>query len=252
MTPASDEAELVDRVADEKLLGEDMANLPEAVGRPQPIPPSQTRRRLVGIGATLTGVTLIGGVALIIFGVLEAVVSGFGLLGIGALALGAALLGTHWGWVHVAEATADALEGRRNREVLGARRLWLETIKPYTRYEVSTSVRDDGSISIVHVRHRPVRSGDRGFTFAREIVNEELHSGDEPSAAVAERAELMRRQAAADTELERRRFEIAADAYQTAMLDKGDEQQRLAARRAASEALSEQINSNLRDPPLVE
>jgi hypothetical protein len=36
------------------------------------------------------------------------------------------------------------------------------------------------------------------------------------------------------------------------MLGRSDERQRIAALRAASEALSEQINSNLRDPPLVE
>jgi hypothetical protein len=33
---------------------------------------------------------------------------------------------------------------------------------------------------------------------------------------------------------------------------RGDEQERVAALRAASEALSERINANLRDPPLTE
>jgi len=36
------------------------------------------------------------------------------------------------------------------------------------------------------------------------------------------------------------------------LIGRADEEQRRLARRAASEALSHQINSNLRDPPLVE
>lgn len=252
MAQEANPAELVDRCADESLLAGDLGSLPTAVGRPETIPPSRTRGRLVGIGATLTGVTLIAGIALIAYGAVDALSGGLRLLNAGALALGLLLAGTHWGWVHVAEATADSIEGRRNNELLARRRQWLETIKPYTRFDVSTSVGDDGSIKIVRVRHRPVSSGKRGFTFVREVEVEELHSGDEPAAAVAERAEQLRRAAALDTERERERFEVVADAYETALLGRGNEQERLAARRAASEALSEQINSHLRDPPLVE
>jgi hypothetical protein len=252
MTHGSNLAELVGREADERLLAEDLANLPEAVGRPETIPPSRTRGRLVGLGATLTGITLLGGIGLIALGVVQAVSSGFTVLALTALAVGIALVATHWGWVHVAEATADAIEGRRNGDLLARRRLWLATIKPYARYEVSTDVGDDGSITIVRVSYRPIPSGERGFTFAREVVDEEVHSGEESAAVVAERAELLRRQAAHDTARARERFEIASDAYETALLGRSDEQQRIAALRAASEALSDQINSNLREPPLVE
>ncbi len=244
--------ELVGRVADDRLLDEDLANLPLTIGRPETLPASGMRGRLVGIGATLTGVTLISGIVLIVVGVIAALSSGFGLLGTIALALGVLLLSTHWGWVHVAEATADAIEARRNTEINGRRRQWLETIMPYPRYEVATSVDDDGSITIVRTQHRPVASGEHRFTFVRQIDHVEVHSGDESAAAIAERAELLRREAATDTERERHRFDVAADAYQSALLDRGDERQRLEARRAASAALSEQINSNLRDPPLVE
>ena len=86
----------------------------------------------------------------------------------------------------------------------------------------------------------------------REIADREVHSEDESAATVAERAELLRRHAAALTGRERARFEVANDAFQRTLLDTTDEQQRLAAVRAASEALSEQINANLRDPPLME
>jgi len=246
-----DLAELVDCRADERVLTE--GSLPPSIGRPEPMPPpSRTRARIVGIGATLTGVTLLIGIALIAVGVVDAIASSVGALAISAVVVGGLLLGTHWGWVHVAEVTGRALENRRNSEVLDRRRLWLEEIKPYTRYDVTTAVDDDGSIRIVRARYEPVAAGERGFTFSRHAETEEVHSPEEPGAAVAERAELLRREAAADTERERRLYEVAADAYETALLDRDDEQQRLVAQRAASEALSEQINANLREPPLTE
>jgi hypothetical protein len=117
---------------------------------------------------------------------------------------------------------------------------------------VSTRATEDGSITILTVCHRPVSRGEGTYTFEREEVAREVHSAEEPAAAVTERAELLRRAAAADTQRERERYEAARDAYETALLAHGDEQERLAALRAASEALSERINTNLRDPPLTE
>ena len=87
---------------------------------------------------------------------------------------------------------------------------------------------------------------------ARGRDHRELHSPDEPAAAVTDRAETLRREAALATEREHQRYEIAADAYRTALIGRADEEQRRLAQRAAAEALSGQINSNLRDPPLVE
>ena len=252
MASDTDPAELVGLEPDERLLSGDLHALPEAVGRPETLPESPARRRIVAIGATLTGVTLIGGVALLILGVVIATSTGFGVGAIALILLGAVLVSTHWGWVHVAELSANSLERRRNSALLDRRRRWLAGIAPYARWEVSTSTDSDGSIIIVTTRSRPVRCGESGFTFVREIVAREVHSGEEPAAAVAERAELLRRQAAASTERERERYEAAYDAYQTALLAHADEQERLAAVRAASEALSEGINANLRDPPLTE
>jgi hypothetical protein len=245
-----DPAELVDRRPDERLLSE--RDLPVSIGRPQPMPPpSRTRARIVALGATLTGVTLLIGIALVGVGIGEAV-SDAAVLAIAAIAVGVVLVATHWGWVHVAEWTGQAIERRRDSEVLDRQRRWLEEIKPYTRYEVTTTVDDDGSIRVARARYDPVATGERGFAFSRRVEHEEIHSPEEPGAAVAERAELLRRHAAADTERERRRFEVAADAYHTALLRSDDEQQRQVARRAASEALSQQINANLREPPLIE
>jgi hypothetical protein len=131
-------------------------------------------------------------------------------------------------------------------------REWLAGIEPYPRLEVSTAVEDDGSITILSVRHRPVASGDRAFTFVREVARREVHPADEPAAAVTERAEHLRREAALVTERERKRYEVAADAYRAALMGRADDEQRRLAQRAASEALSGQINANLREPPLVE
>jgi hypothetical protein len=178
--------------------------------------------------------------------------SGIDLAGVLAAVVGLILIATHWGWVHVAEITANSMEGRSNAEVLDRRRQWLTAIEPYTRFEVSTEVQDDGSIAICSVRHSPLRVGEARFTFVREVEHRELHAPDEPAAAVAERAEALRREAALATEQERRRYEIAAEAYRAALIGRADDEQRRLAQRAASEALSHQINSNLRDPPLVE
>ena len=251
MASELDPAELVGRVADERLLDAEIANLPSSVGRPEAVPPSKTRGRIVGVGATLTGVTLIGGITLVLMGVVVAVSGGIGAVAIVAIVLGLILAATHWGWVHVAEATADAIEARRDSEITARRRHWLDMIEPYTHYEVATDVGEDGSITISRVRYRPVGSGERRFTFEREVEHSEVHSGDESGAAITERAELLRRQAAADTEREREGFEAAHDAYQAALLAEGSEREQQEARRAESRALSERINSNLRDPPLT-
>jgi hypothetical protein len=237
---------------DERLLADDLDKLPAALGRPEVIVPSRARRRIVGTGATLTAVSLVAGVLLVALGVIDAISSGIDVAAVLALVIGGLLIATHWGWVHVAEITANSLEGHTSAEVVERRRQWLAEIEPYTRLEVSTEVGDDGSIAICSVRHRPVRLGEDRFTFARELQHREVHSPDEPAAAVTERAETLRREAALANEQERQRYEIAAEAYRAALMGRADEEQRRLARRAASEALSHQINSNLRDPPLVE
>ena len=252
MIDGSSPAEFVAREPDERLLSDDLANLPEAVGQPEAIVPSRSRGRIVGTGATLTAVSLILGSLLVLLGLIDAVSSGIDGLSVAIIAVGAILVVTHWGWVHVAELTANSIEGRGNAQVEDRRRQWLTTIQPYSRFEIYTRVEDDGAITIYRVVHRPVASGERRFTFDREVEYEEVHSPDEPAATVAERAELLRRQAAQDTERERERYQIAADAYESVLIDHDDEQQRRLAQRAASEALSHQINSNLRDPPLFE
>lgn len=252
MSEVSNPAEFVAFRPDERLLEEDLDKLPAAVGQPEIVPRHRAPGGIVGAGAALTAASLVIGVLLVLLGVIDAVSSGIDAAPIVAVVVGALLISTHWGWVHVAELTAKSLEGRTNAEVVDRRQQWLASIEPYTQREVSTEVQDDGSIAIYTVRHRPVHAGEEHFTFVREIEHRELHPPDEPAAAVTERAEVLRREAALATERERERYEIAADAYRTALLGREDDEQRRLAQRAASDALSSQINSNLRDPPLVE
>jgi len=252
MDESSNPADFVGYQADERLLGEDLDKLPAAVGRPELVPRSRARGGIVGAGATLTAASLVIGALLVLLGVIDAISSGIDAAPIVAVVLGALLISTHWGWVHVAELTANSLEGRSHVDVIERRQQWLASIEPYTRFEVSTEVQDDGSIAICSLRHRPVQSGEERFTFVRELEQREVHPPDEPAASVTERAEGLRREAALATEREHERYEVAADAYRTALLGREDEEQRRLAQRAASEALSRQINSNLRDPPLVE
>lgn len=243
---------MLGRQPDERMLSDELSQLPSAVGHPVPLPgDSPMRRQVVGVGAALTGITLLVGIALIAAGIGEAV-SHAAVLGIALIVVGVAFIGTHWGWVHVAELTGNAIQTRHNAPVIAERRAWLLGIEPYRRWEVSTTAAEDGSITIITTRHRPIPSGEGTFTFISEVLATETHSADEPGAAVAERAELLRRQAAADTKQAREDYEAARDAYEEALMVRDDEQQRRAALRAASEALSERINANLRDPPLAE
>ena len=252
MSTEADPLDLLGREADERLLGTDLPQLPATVGEPpHPLPESPARRQVVRFGAAMTGVTLIGGVALALLGLVELIAEG-GLVWLVALVIGIVLATTHWGWVHFAELAGNRIEGHRHVTLEERQRFWLSQIEPCPSWEVSTRVSEDGSITIVTVCHRPVPLGDRTFTFVSEEVAREVHAADEPAAEVTERAELLRRQAAAGTEAARDEFEAARDAYQEVLMLRDDDEQQRAALRAASEALSERLNAHLRDPPLTE
>src|SRR5205807_4573541 len=155
MPPESDLADLIARRPDDRLLGEDLGKLPTVLGRPEEIPPSPARKRVVALGATLTGVTLVAGTLLVVFGAIVGVASGFGTWPVLALAIGGLLAATHWGWVHVAEIAGQSIERRDHTDAFGRRQAWLEEIEPYQRWEVSASTGEDGSIAITTVTYRP-------------------------------------------------------------------------------------------------
>jgi hypothetical protein len=252
VSDAADPSELVGLRADERLLGEGAAALPEGERFAELPARPRSRGAIVAAGATLTGVSLIGGALLALAGVVLAIADGLGAGRLAMIVVGALLVATHWGWVHVAEAVANGTEERANRGYRGRRRAWLDVLEPYSRWSVATTALEDGSIRIERFHHRPVRSGERAFTFVREGAGAETHGPDEPSARVVERAEEIRREAALATARERERWQVASDAYEAARAGgEGDEEDR-AARAAAARALSDQINRNLREPPLVE
>jgi hypothetical protein len=252
MSAEENPLDLLGRRPDERLLREDVRQLPATVGQPpEPLPESPARRSVVRFGAAMTGINLVGGTVLALLGLIELIAEG-GIVWLTALVIGLVLVTTHWGWVHVAELAGNRIEGRRHLSLEERQQFWLSQIEACPSWQVSTSAGQDGSITIVTVCHRPVPLGDRTFTFSSEEVAREVHSADEPAAEVTERAELLRRKAVADTAAARAQFEAARDAYEEALMLRDDDEQHRAALRAASEALSEQINAHLRDPPLTE
>src|SRR5579862_4992240 len=134
MSEESDPAELVGCRPDEQLLELDAPNRPAEVGRPLPIPATHARGVIVGAGAGMTGLSLVGGVALIAFALVTSFTDGADLLRGILLALGIMLVATHWGWVHVAELSARAVEKGHGRELVDRNHRWLEGIAPYSRY----------------------------------------------------------------------------------------------------------------------
>jgi hypothetical protein len=252
MAQDHDPEALVGALADNDLLEPGAGNVPAAVGRPDALPVTRWRGPIVASGVAMTALTLLGGIALFLLGLVRAFSDGADLFDGALVAIGLLLAGTHWGWVHVAELSAKQIAAREGREIVDRRQQWLEAIAPYTREEVVTRVEDDGSIAILRFRYRPVATGDDRFTFVRELAGREVHSEEEPSAAVTERAELLRREAALVTADARERYLTAADALETALLHDEDRLERLQTSRAAAKALSERINSHLQHPPLDE
>jgi hypothetical protein len=242
--------ELIGLQPDPRLLSEDVGALPESVGRPSALAPSRLRPRLVAAGAAMTGLTLTVGVLLLVVGAVLLLTGGSGGAAVAALAVGALLVSTHWGWVHVAEIGSQRLELRGNREIVTGRAGWLEALEPYTRHVVSTRPGPDGGVEIVTARHQPRRASATTFTFERREVAVERHGPDEPAAVVTERAELLRRQAAELTQRAWERYVGLAGEHQLDRIRELDAGEQLAADRAAAEALSEQINTHLRSPPV--
>lgn len=249
MDPGADAPDLSGRTADASLLDAAPDELPSDVDRPPRGAPSPHRSWLVGTGVTLTGLALIAGIGLTILGIVK-LASGHGSTGLLALIVGLVLVATHWGWVHVAEGTANALDHRRLAPEEHARQRWLEQLAPFDRYTVTTTVGDDGTIAIERIHDRPIATDEHHFTFAREVAVLERHPSDTPAAVVAERAELLRRDAAARTARARARYAERAQARLTQQLRADVDAPDHAASAAAARALSEQINAHLRDPPL--
>ncbi|MFL5859987.1 MAG: hypothetical protein ACJ780_04300 [Solirubrobacteraceae bacterium] len=238
--------------ADRRLLGEDLGNLPEAEQRHELVVATHAHDRLVRAGSLLTGTSLIVGGAMLLYGGGEVLFGGGGAAAAVVALIGILLVATHWGWVHVAEYAGLLIDDRHRRAAQVEERDWLAAIEPYPRFSVSTTVLNDASTRIQRFRHEPVLVTPRTFTFARHADVEQTYDVDAPAEVIAAAAETMRHQARLDTDRFRGDWEAASSAYQAAVLDADDEQQRLIAQRAAAAALSEHINASLLKPPLIE
>lgn len=238
--------------ADRRLLGEDRINLPDAEQRHEPVISTRRHDRLVTTGSVLTGGTLIGGAAMLLYGGGQALLNGGGALDVLLAVIGILLVGTHWGWVHVAEYVGLTIDDRQQRSADARTREWLATVQPYPRFSVSTSVLTDASTRVQRVLHRPVLTAQHTFTFVRETQAGHTYDADTPAEVIATSVETMRRQARLETDRLRELWEAASSAYEASLFSADDDEQRLAAQRAAATALSEHINASLLEPPLVE
>ncbi len=238
---------------DRRLLDEDLFNLPDAERHTAPTAVStHTHDRLVAAGSLLTGVTLVVGVLLLIFGGWQLLFESGGAADAVLAAFGILLAGTHWGWVHVAEYVGLTIDERERRSSDQTSQVWLASIQPYPRFSVSTSVLADASTRVERVRHQPVLTPQHTFTFVRDTDTEQTCAPDASAEVIATTVETMRHEAQLATDRLRRNWEAASGAYESELLRAGDDQQQLAAQRAAATALSEHINASLLEPPLVE
>jgi hypothetical protein len=238
--------------ADRRLLDEDLFNLPDPEQHREPDISTHKHDRLVAAGSLLTGVTLIGGAAVGLYGGWQVLFNGGGPIDAVLVVVGILLAGTHWGWVHVAEYIGLTIDEHQRRVTDERNREWLATIEPYPRFSVSTSVLDDASTRIVRVLHQPVRTSQHTFTFVRETDAEKTFGAHASAEVIASTVETMRRQARLETDRLRELWETASSAYTAALSSADDDRQQLAAERAAAVALSEHINASLLEPPLVE
>jgi hypothetical protein len=237
---------------DRGLLDEGRLNLPPTERPPEPAAPSPRHGRLVATGSALTGITLVGGVVLTIYGAAELLFNDGGAFDAVVAVIGILLAATHWGWVHVAEYIGLTIDDRARRVTDSVRQEWLAGVEPYPRLGVSTTVLDDASIRVERVLYRPTLTAAHTFTFVRETDSEETYAADTPAEVIATAVETMRRRARLETDHLRELWEAASTAYAATLADGHDERQRLAAERAAATALSEHINASLLEPPLIE
>jgi len=244
--------EFLGATADQRLLDEDRGNLPEAEQRHEPRVVTHAHKRLVTVGSVLTGATLITGGAMALYGAAELLFGSGGVLAAVVGLIGILLVATHWGWVHVAEYVGIVIDDRHERAAEVEERDWLAAVQPYPRFSVLTTVDADASTRIQRFRHEPILVTPRTFTFVRRAEVEETYDADAPAEIIAAAAETMRHQARVKTDRLRGDWEAAASAYNAAVLDADDDEQRLSAQRAAATALSEHINASLLEPPLVE
>src|SRR5438270_855496 len=120
--------------ADRRLVGGDLLNLPEAEQRRDPEIATEKHDRLVAAGSLLTGVSLVGGAAMALYGGWQVLLNGGGAVDAVVAVIGILLAATHWGWVHVAEYVGLTIDEHQQRANDERARAWLAEIQPYPRF----------------------------------------------------------------------------------------------------------------------
>jgi hypothetical protein len=133
---------------DPRLLDDDQVNLPPTEQYRETRISTERHERLVTAGSVLTGVSLIGGLALLLWGGLRLLFDGGGAFDAVLAGAGLVLAATHWGWVHLAEYAGLTIDARQAHEIEDQQGLWLATIAPYPRFSVATSVGADGKTRV--------------------------------------------------------------------------------------------------------
>jgi hypothetical protein len=180
--------------ADRRLLNEDLSNLPEVEQRREPEIATQKHDRLVAAGSLLTGVSLVGGAGMALYGGWQVLLGGGGALAAVVAVVGILLVATHWGWVHVAEYVGVTIDEHQQHANDERARAWLAAIAPYPRFSVSTSVLDDASTRVERVLHQPVLTERDTFTFVRETAAEKTYDAHASAEVIATTVETMRRE----------------------------------------------------------
>lgn len=238
--------------ADRRLLGGELDGAPGTGPRPTPTATTAGHDRLVAAGSLMTAATLIGGAVIAIVGGEQLLFGAGGSLAVVLTVLGILLVGTHWGWVHVAEYAGLGIDQRLERANRERADTWLQAVAPYPRFTVTTSVLADASTRIERVSYTPVLTPEHTFTFTREQEAASTYDADTPAQVIAAQVETLRRQARLETDRLGELWEAASSTYAAVLHSADDDQQRLVARRAAATALSEHLNASLLEPPLLE
>ena len=104
--------------ADRRLLDEDLLQSARRRAAPRAgRSPTHKHDRLVAAGSLLTGVTLIGGAAMALYGGWQVLFNGGGAFDAVLAVIGILLVATHWGWVHVAEYVGLTIDERQQRAI---------------------------------------------------------------------------------------------------------------------------------------
>ena len=238
--------------ADKRLLDEDRLNLPETEQYQESAISTHQHNRLVAAGSVLTGVTLVGGAALTLFGGVAVAVqrrwsvrrrprgdwnpAGGHTLGVG----------TRRRIRRPAHRCPPATCDRRT----GARLAGEHSALP------AVQCLDECARRCLDACHTCTASA--GADRAAHVyvcsyyLREETFDADASAEVIATTVETMRHQARLETDRLSELWDAASGAYTAALSSAHDDQQELAAQRAAATALSEHINASLLQPPLVE